>query len=148
MRFKTGKKQHIFFHWKKIQRVWTKNKKVMAFLKKVVKSGKMSVYGRDWFNGLIGSYVLLILLVSASSWWCSAMPDLIGRWVVQPFRQTNTGGFSCSPLKAVSGTLIIVLLHLNRPENRSSNKQETRKTNNDSVNRFWLVSVVWNQQVQ
>jgi hypothetical protein len=53
MRFKTGKKQHIFFHWKKIQRIWTKNKKVMAFLKKVVESGKMSVYGRDWFNGLI-----------------------------------------------------------------------------------------------
>jgi hypothetical protein len=54
MRFKMGKKQHIFFHWKKIQRVWTKNKKVMAFFKKVVKSGKMSVYGRDCFNGLGG----------------------------------------------------------------------------------------------
>jgi hypothetical protein len=27
-------------------------KKNMAFKKKVVKSGKMSVYGRDWFNGL------------------------------------------------------------------------------------------------
>jgi hypothetical protein len=53
MKFTVKTGVDIVFAPKKQNAIPAINKGVMAILKKVSKIGKMSVYGRDWFNGLI-----------------------------------------------------------------------------------------------